>query len=82
MRRTVLPLLLLLAQQSLLSLFQTAWEQQLPEMPFPVRVERDGDTFRMYYRQPSGRWEEEIDNHMSRLAKQLNEQLQEEKINA
>jgi hypothetical protein len=76
------PLLLLLAQQSLLSLFQAAWERQLPEMPFPVRIESDDDTFRMYYRQPSGRWKEKIDNHMSRLAKQLNEQLQEEKINA
>jgi hypothetical protein len=75
------PLLLLLAQQSLLSLFQAAWERQLPEMPFPVRVERHGDTFRMYYRQPSGQWEEKIDNHMSRLATELSNQLQEENIN-
>ena len=69
------PLLLLLAQQALLALFQAAWERQLPETPFPVRVERHGDTFQMYYRQPSGQWEENIDNHMSRLAKQLNDAI-------
>jgi hypothetical protein len=76
------PLLLLLAQQLLLGVFQAAWERQLPEMPFPVRVERDGDTFRMYYRQPSGQWEEKIDNHMRCLAKELKDLLQEENINA
>jgi hypothetical protein len=76
------PLLLLLAEQSLLGLFQAAWERQVPEMPFPVRIERHGGTLRMYYRQPSGCWEQKIYNQISRLAKELNEQLQEEKINA
>ena len=76
------PMLLLLAQQALLGLFQEAWERQLPGMPFPVRVERDGDTLRMDYCQPSSQWEQKIDNHMSRLAKELENLLQEENINA
>jgi hypothetical protein len=76
------PLVLLLAHQALLAAFKAAWERQLSEIPFPIRVESEDDTFRVYYRQPSGRWEEKIGNHMSDMAKELNEQLREEQANA
>jgi hypothetical protein len=77
------PLLLLLAQQSLLPVFQAAWERQLPEMPFPVRIESDGDTFRMYRRQHSGEWNEETQSSMIlEPARELKELLQQDQISA
>ena len=56
----------LLAQRALLNGFEEAWKRQLPEMPFPVRVESDYDsyTYHLYYRQPSGQWKEKTESYM------------------
>jgi len=60
---------------------RAAWKRQLPDMPFPVRVESDGDTFHMYFRQPSGQWEEKADSGMILTPAQELKELLEEKIN-
>ena len=75
------PLVWLLVQRALLNDFEEAWKRQLPEMPFPVKVESDHDsyTFRMYYRQPSGQWKEKTDSYMIlESARELNELLEEQ----
>jgi hypothetical protein len=38
-----------------LTRFREAWERQLPNLPFPIRVEGD----RVYFRQPKGNWQEQ-----------------------
>ena len=77
------PLVILLAQRMLLIGFEEAWKRQLPEMPFPMRVESDDDTytFRMYYRQPSGQWKEKTESHMILGPAQELKELQEEQVN-
>ncbi len=75
------PLVRLLTGQALLTGFEAAWKRQLPEMPFPVRVEIDGDTFHMYFRQPSGQWEEKADSCMILRPAQELKELLEEKVN-
>jgi len=75
------PLVRLLIDQALLVGFEAAWNRQLPEMAFPVRVDRDGDTFHMYFRQPSGQWEEKADSCMILEPAQELKELLEEKVN-
>jgi len=73
----------LLSGQVLLAGCEAAWNRQLPEMPFPVRVERHGDTFRMYRRQHSGEWNEETQSFMIlEPARELKELLQQDQISA
>jgi hypothetical protein len=71
----------LLIGQAMLAGFESAWKRQLPEMPFPIRVERDGDTFHMYRRPPSGEWTEETHNFMIlEPARELKELLEQDQI--
>jgi hypothetical protein len=75
------PLVWLLAQRAMLNDFEEAWKRQLPEMPFPVKVESDYDTytFRVYYRQPSGQWKEKTESYMIlEPARELKELLEEQ----
>jgi hypothetical protein len=75
------PLVWLLVQRALLNDFEEAWKRQLPDMPFPVRVESDYDTYnyRLYYRQPSGQWKEKTESYMIlEPARELKELLEEQ----
>jgi hypothetical protein len=38
-----------------LTRYREAWERQLPNLAFPIRIEGD----RVYFRQPKGNWEEQ-----------------------
>jgi hypothetical protein len=60
------PLVILLAQRMLLIGFEEAWKRQLPEMPFPIRVENNGPIYnvRVFFLQPSGEWKEETESSM------------------
>lgn len=77
------PLVILLAQRTLLIGFEEAWKRQLPEMPFPVRVESDDDryTFRLYCRQSSGQWKEETESPLILEPAQELKKLMEEQAN-
>jgi hypothetical protein len=77
------PLVWLLVQRALLNDFEEAWKRQLPEMPFPVRVESDDDryTFRLYYRQSSGQWKEETESPLILGPALELKQLMEEQAN-
>ncbi len=77
------PLVWLLVQKALLNDFEEAWKRQLPEMPFPVKVESDYDsyTFRLYYRQPSGQWKEKTESYMIVEPARELKKLLEEQIN-
>jgi hypothetical protein len=45
-----------LAHRMLLGCFELAWERQLSELPFPIKV--DDDEIRLSIRRPLGQWEE------------------------
>jgi len=45
---------LYLASALMLTAAELAWERQLPDLPFPIRLEDDA---RLYLRRPSGQWE-------------------------
>jgi hypothetical protein len=52
---------------SLLQYFQAAWERQLVNLPFPIRTEIEGwEDARLYLRQSSGEWTEEINELICR----------------
>jgi len=62
-------------------LFRQAWERQLPEMPFPIRVENNGPIYnvRVFFLQPSGEWKEETESSMILgPAQELTELMEEE----
>ena len=77
------PLVWLLAQRALLNDFEEAWKRQLPEMPFPVKLESDDDsyTYRLYYLQPSGEWKEQTESYMILGPAQELKELLEEQAN-
>ena len=79
------PLVELLFHHVALGIFKEAWERQLPEISFPVRVD-SGDPIcnvRMFCLEPSGGWNEYTHSYMIlEPAKELAELLQQEQINA